>query len=411
MKILKNSLFFFLLLAKTTIATSSVSLGIDVLEESQFALLRGKRVGLLTHPAGVNSKGQSTLKILHQSRAVHLVSLFGPEHGIYGNERAEVPIDNQIDPTTHLPVYSLYGKYRKPTPAMLHSIDVMVIDLQDIGVRSYTYVSCMRLTIEACFEQGKEVIVLDRPNPLGSKVDGPLLDENLRSYVGAFPIPYLHGLTIGEMALMSKAIPGWLKISDKVRKRGKLTVVPMKGWHRTPWPDTGLKWVPTSPNIPDLSAVLGYAITGLGTQIGGFRHGLNTPWPFRLLTYPGKSPEEIVEALQQKEIPGLDYKIVSFKEKGQERQGVFILISDWEKLRPTELSFYLMCLVCQWRDNPFAKASGGEKRLFNLHVGSEAWWREIEKRGSSARVKDFVEKWVVDAKRFQEKSRVYWLYK
>ena len=251
-------------------------LGIDVLEENRFSVLKGKRVGILTHPAGVNSRGVSTIDILCRSRYVKVVALFGPEHGIYGNEKANQPIDNQIDARTNLPVYSLYGRYRKPQPEMLVNIDALVIDLQDIGVRSYTYVSCMLYTMEACFENNVEVVILDRPNPLGGlKIDGPLLDKEWKSYVGALPIPYLHGLTIGELAILAKFMPDWMNIENKIRKQGRLKVIPMRGWKRSMlWPETGLRWIATSPYIPSFSSVLGYAMTGLGAQEGKFSHGI-----------------------------------------------------------------------------------------------------------------------------------------
>ena len=166
---------------------NSIHLGIDVLEESGFRAIAGKRVGLLTHPAGLNRRGESSIDVLRRAHNVRLVALFGPEHGIYGNEKANFPVDDRIDSRTGLPVYSLYGKYRKPTAKMLLGLDALVIDLQDVGVRSYTYVSCMRYAMEACFENGVEVVILDRPNPLGGlKVDGPPLDREWRSYVGAF---------------------------------------------------------------------------------------------------------------------------------------------------------------------------------------------------------------------------------
>ena len=180
-------------------STRKISLGIDVLIGSQVHKLANKKVGLLTHPAGVNRDGVSTIEILRREPKIYLTALFGPEHGIYGNEKANVFIHNRNDPQTGLPVYSLYGKYRKPSPEMLKGLDVLVIDLQDLGVRSYTFVSCMRLAIEACFENDVEVVVLDRPNPLGGlKVDGPLLEKRWMSYVGAYRVPYVHGLTIGE---------------------------------------------------------------------------------------------------------------------------------------------------------------------------------------------------------------------
>ncbi|HYD83810.1 MAG TPA: DUF1343 domain-containing protein, partial [Opitutus sp.] len=252
---------------RTQQTTPLVLLGIDVLEALGFSAVKGKRLGLLTHPAGVNRNGVSTVDVLRRAPGTKLVALFGPEHGIYGDEKAEVRIADRRDARTGLPVFSLYGRTRKPTAAMLKGLDAMVIDLQDVGTRSYTYVSAMKLTMEACFEANVEVIVLDRPNPLGGlKADGPLLDAKWTSYVGAFRVPYVHGLTIAELARMAKEAPGVLAIPDAVRARGKLTVIPMRGWRRSMrWPETGLKWVPTSPMIQDFSAVIGYAMVGLGT--------------------------------------------------------------------------------------------------------------------------------------------------
>lgn len=395
--------------------SAPIHLGIDVLESQKFALIQKKRVGLLTHPAGVNRDGVSTIDVLRRSPRVNLVALFGPEHGIYGNEKANVEIENRIDERTGLPVFSLYGKFRRPSPDMLKLIDVMVIDLQDIGTRSYTYVSAMRYTIEECFKYKKEVVVLDRPNPLGGlKVDGPPLETALKSYVGAFQVPYVHGMTIGELATMAKAAPGVLEVEDSVRKKGKLTVIPMRGWKRSMlWTDTGLKWIPTSPAIPDLSAVMGYPMTGLGTQLGDFRHGYGTIYPFRLLQYPGKSPEDIAAALIPLKIPGLDFRILQFTEKGKPRRGLYVLVEDWNQLRPTELSFQMMRLACAWSDdgNPFLQASDGQTRLYNIHVGSTAWWNAIRKEGQNVDVRSFVEQWSAEAARFQRKSQQWWLYR
>ena len=389
-----------------------ISLGIDVLEQSGFEAIANKRVGLLTHPAGVNRNGVSTIDILRRARNVHLKALFGPEHGIYGNEKANQPIDNQIDARTGLPVYSLYGKYRKPVPAMLKGLDALVIDLQDIGVRSYTYISCMRYAMEACFENGVEVVILDRPNPLGGlKVDGPPLDEEWRSYVGAFNVPYVHGLTIGELAQLAKNTPKTMNVSDAVRKTGKLTVIRMNGWRRDMlWPETGLRWIPTSPNIPDVSAVLGYAITGLGAQIGGFTHGIGTPHPFRLLQFKGKSAAELKQALDKRNISGLNFYILKTRNnKGLPVEGVFVQLTDWKKLRPTELSFHMMQLTAEWTPgNLFQIAPNSD--LFNKHVGSTAWWNEINRYGKNALVNRFVENWASQAQAFQRESRQFYLY-
>lgn len=389
-----------------------IQLGIDSLEASGFRAIAGKRVGLLTHPAGVNREGVSSIDVLRRAPNVRLVALFGPEHGIYGNEKANVPVDDKIDPRTGLPVYSLYGEYRKPTPKMLQGLDALVVDLQDVGVRSYTYVSCMRYAMEACFEQGVEVVVLDRPNPLGGlKVDGPPLDREWRSYVGAFHVPYVHGLTIAELARIAKHTPGWMEVPDPVRRQGKLTVIPMQGWRRDMlWTGTGLKWVPTSPYVPDLSAVLGYAMTGLGAQEGGFSHGIGTPYPFRLLRHKDKSPAEVMRALQACRIPGLSYRIVKTRSAaGAPVEGVYVSVSDWSALRPTELSFHMMRITAAWTPgNPFAEAKN--TNLFNKHVGSTAWWEEISQRGQNARVGSFVEGWARNAREFQQKAKRFWIY-
>lgn len=388
-----------------------VLLGIDVLERLGFEPLFGKRIGLLTNPAGVNSMGISTVDVLRRARGVNLVALFGPEHGIYGNEKAEVPVLDKIDARTGLPVYSLYGKYRKPTAQMLSKIDTLVIDLQDVGARSYTYASCMLLSMEACFEAGKEVIVLDRPNPLGGlKVDGPMLDMEFKSYVGMFPAPYVHGLTMGEIASMAKGTQGWLCVSEKIRKRGNLRIIKMSGWRRSMlWADTGLRWVPTSPAIPTSAAAFGYSITGLGAQLGDFRHGYGSNYPFRFLTFKGKSAREVCSRLKAYSIRGLDFKVVK-NNLGQE--GVYVLITDFNSLRPTELSFYMMKLACELsRGNPFYSAKNSAQLLYNKHVGSKEWWNEIYTKGARANVGRFVEKWAADAKKFQEKSSKFWLYK
>ena len=384
-------------------------LGVDVLSGGKFKHLAGKRVGLLTHPAGVNGHGLSTIEVLRRSPLVNLVALYGPEHGIYGDEKANVPVLDRVDRRTGLPVYSLYGKYRKPTPEMLANIDTLVVDLQDVGVRSYTYVSCMRYAMEACFENNVEMVVLDRPNPLGGlKVDGPPLDRKFMSYVGAFQVPYVHGLTIGELARMAKETPGSLKTSESVRKKGRLRIIPMTGWKRSMlWTQTGLRWKPTSPYIPDLSAVLGYPMTGLGAQMGGFRHGIGTDYPFRFLTFKGKTLQELKVALDARRIRGVSFLP---KRDSQGKEGLYVKVENWAVFRPTELSFHMMLLSCSWMGNPFAEASNGPALLFNKHVGSEAWWEALTKKGQNTDLKSFLSIWDRKAKHFQQGSRKYWIY-
>lgn len=394
-------------------ATGQVYPGIDVLARQGFDRVRGKRVGLLTHPAGVNRQGISTIDVLRRAPEVRLVALFGPEHGIYGDEKANVPVDDKIDPRTGLPVYSLYGKYRRPTRAMLDQIDSMVVDLQDIGSRSYTYVSCMRYVIEECFKAGKEVVVLDRPNPLGGlKVDGPPLEEKWMSYVGAFQVPYVHGMTIGELANMAKNKPGVLKIPERLRRKGRLQIVPMSGWRRsTMWTRTGLDWVPTSPAIPDLSAVMGYPMTGLGAQLGGFAHGYGTRLPFRLLQYPKTPPETISRTLAARRIRGLSFPVTNFDYNGNYRRATYVRVTDWNALRPTELSLHMMVLACRWgSENPFAAATSAQQGLFTKHVGDSRVMELLIRMGEDFPIAPILENWATYAAHFKRESRAWHLY-
>ena len=390
-------------------------LGIDVLQEQGFKALEGKRVGLLTHQAGVNGQGISSIDVLYESPLIDLRALYAPEHGIDSVISADVRYGHSFHPKTRLPVYSLYGEYRKPSPRMLAPIDVMVVDLQDVGVRSYTYVACMKLTMEACFENGKPVIVLDRPNPLGGiKVDGPVLEDNWKSYVGPFPTPYVHGLTIGEIARKAKGTPGWLDLEDRVRQRGRLYVIAMRGWSRDMlWPATGLKWVATSPNIPDLSAVMGYSMTGLGAQIGGFRHGIGTPYPFRLLTFPGVPANRLQQRLAELNIPGLQFKEVPFiQSDGRRATGVYTSVTDFSIFRPTELSFYMMKLSAEFQGfNPFQRVPYSQQSLFNKHVGSTEWWKAVQGQGAQVDVERFIDKWQGEARKFRAASRPFWIYR
>ena len=413
-----NGYFLFFLLFFVVVwplhIQAKFSLGVDYLEETKFGILKGKKVGLLTHPAGVNSRGISTVDVLRRTSQVDLVALFGPEHGIYGNEKAAVPVDDKIDQNTGLPVYSLYGKFRKPTANMLSKIDCLVIDLQDVGVRCYTYISCMRYAMEACFEEGVQVVVLDRPNPLGGvKMAGPLIDEKWMSYVGAFPMPFVHAMTIGEIALWSKKESGILKISEKARKAGQLAIVPMRNWNRSmTWPRTGLKWIPTSPNIPSLDAVAGYPMTGLGAQLGKFKHGIGTSQPFRFLTFEGKTSDQLKQALDSLEIGGLSFQIKSLQNSsGKKIEGVYIVLKDWESWRPTELAFYMMKLSAEWETpSPFSQAKESEITLFNKHVGSSAWWSHLSQSGSTCEPRKFLTKWEMDTTAFKEKVSKYYLY-
>ena len=392
-----------------------VMLGIDTLAADNFAPIAGKRVGLLTHPAGVNRFGVPTVEILRKATNIKLVALFGPEHGIYGDASAGQNIADTIDRRTGLPAYSLYGKHNKPTKEQLKGIDVLVIDLQDIGVRSYTYNVCMKYAIEACFENNVAVVVLDRPNPLGGyKVDGPILDrEWMNTGVGAYQIPYVHGLTIGEIARMAASTPGMLAVDEATRRRGHLTIVPMRGWRRSMrWPETGLRFTPTSPKIQDFPAVVGYAMTGLGCQIGGFKHGVGEQFPFRGISFNGLPTDTLLRELEALRIPGIAFRKITVSDKqGRPANGIYVEVVDWNTWRPTELSFQLMRLACKLTNsNPFAKANGVQSRSFNIHTGSTEWWNAIRRDGAQVNVNNFVLLWQQRAFFYHQQTRPFWLY-
>jgi uncharacterized protein YbbC (DUF1343 family) len=391
-----------------------VMLGIDVLERDGFAAVRGKRIGLLTHAAGVNRRGERTIDVLRHAPGVRLVALFAPEHGLDGAAEAGKNLPDTVDPRSGLPVHSLHGRTRRPTPEMLKGLDALVIDLQDIGVRSYTFSSAMRYAMEACFDNNVEVVVLDRPNPLGGlKVDGPPMDAALMSYVGAFRVPYVHGLTIGELARMAAAAPGVFSASEAPRLNGRLTVVPMQGWRRSMrWPETGLTFVPTSPFVQDFDAVVGYAMTGLGCEIGGFSTGIGKAYPFRGIAFKGKPAEQLHKELESLRLPGLAFvRVTRPGNNGKPLTGVRVDVDDWEKWRPTELSFHLMRLACKWNPpNPFATAPEDKISMFKKLVGSEAWWTALSHEGANVNLESFLADWRQRARVFQQQARRYWLY-
>jgi uncharacterized protein YbbC (DUF1343 family) len=264
----------------------AVELGIDRLQANGFDLLKGKRVGLITNHTGVDSRGRKTREILFNAKGVRLTALYSPEHGLDGTELAGKYVATRKDPLTGLTVYSLYGPTRKPTPAMLKDVDLLVYDMQDIGVRSYTYISTMARCMEAAGEAGIEFLVLDRPNPLGGlRVEGPPVEPEWISFVGQLPVPYVHGMTCGELARM-------LNERQWMAARCRLKVMTMDGWERRMlWEDTGLRWIKTSPNIPRPDSPAYYVATGIVGSLTGADNGVGGPIPFQICAGKGLDPE------------------------------------------------------------------------------------------------------------------------
>jgi uncharacterized protein YbbC (DUF1343 family) len=308
-----RKLFSAVLLASALIASAAevprVQLGSEVLAAGGFKELAGRRVGLITNPSGVSRRLESTIEVLRRAPGVKLVALFGPEHGIYGDVPAGDKVESRTDVRTGLPVHSLYGATRKPTAAMLRGLDVVVYDLQDTGARSYTFISTMGLAMEACAEAGVEFMVLDRPNPLGGiRIEGPrLLDERLRSFVSQWDVPYVYGLTCGELARMING-RGW------IRKPCKLTVIPMRGWRRDmTWRDTGLPWVPASPHIPHGESPLFQVATGMLGEIGGVSIGVGYTLPFQTIAAPKVDPHALAADLNARGIAGVHFRPLTYK--------------------------------------------------------------------------------------------------
>jgi uncharacterized protein YbbC (DUF1343 family) len=298
-----------MLMAASAVIAGPVQTGLDRLVATDFAALRGKKVGLITNPTGVDRQLRSTVDILASSKSVQLISLFGPEHGLRGDHAAGDKVADSLDPVTQLPVHSLYGAQRKPSAAMLAGLDALVFDIQDIGVRSYTYIATLGLAMEAAAENGIEFIVLDRPNPLGGlRVEGPLPAEGRTSFVAPYPIPYVHGLTVGELAKLIND-SGWLAGG----LRAKLTVIPMRGWRRSmTFEMTGLPWVPSSPHIPQAATAALYPATGIVGELSASMIGIGYTLPFGVMAAPNLDAETFANTIGALKIPGLQVRPLYF---------------------------------------------------------------------------------------------------
>ena len=279
---------------------TTIVLGDDAFIRDGWRELRGRTVGIVTNPSGVLSSGEPLADAVHRNAGIAVKALFGPEHGIRGTLGAGETVSSSTDEKTGLPVYSLYGATRHPTQQMLDGIDVLLFDIQDVGARPYTYVSTMAYVMESAAKYGKEVWVLDRPNPVGGvMLDGPVLDPRFKSFIGLYPIPERHGMTVSELAQM---------FNDRFAIGCKLKVVRMQGWSREMlWADTGLRWVATSPNIPYARTTLVYLATGLVDE-AGVNNGVGTDRPFEYAGGYGFDPAAFRDALATRNLPGVEFE-------------------------------------------------------------------------------------------------------
>jgi len=409
-KLIHKLLISCLLLTGTTVSARVVKTGIEVLQSQNFRILEGKRVGLITNPTGVNSSFQSTIDLLFDAPNVKLVALFGPEHGVRGDVHAGDKVDNLTDKRTGLPVYSLYGTTRKPTPEMLQGIDVLVYDIQDNGCRSFTYISTMGLAMEAAGEQGIEFVVLDRPNPLGGqKIEGNLTEPAFTSFVSQFPIPYIYGLTCGELAQM-------INEQKMTASPCKLSVVKMKGWKRSmTWEATGLPWIVASPHIPHKHSSYFYPVTGILGELGYLSIGVGYTLPFEIVGSPWINAEELSVALNQLNLKGVHFRPIHFKPfyatfKGENCQGVQIHFTDYAEARLTEIQFYIMQEMSRLYPDKavFDLANPSRFGMFDKVCGSDQIRLRFSQHHQVASILDYFRK---DEENFRKASRPYYLYR
>lgn len=379
-----------------------VSPGIEVLLKEEKNVLSGKKVGLITNPTGIDSKLTSIVDLLHDDPDINLTALFGPEHGVRGDAQAGASIEYYIDEKTGLPVYSLYGKTKKPTPEMLKDVEVLVFDIQDVGTRYYTYIYTMAYAMEAAKENDIPFIVLDRPNPQGGEsVDGPVLEPEFSSFVGLYPIPLKHGMTVGELATL---------FNKEFKIGADLKVIKMKGWKRDmDYDDTGLPFVLPSPNMPTVSTTFVYPATGLieGTNVS---EGRGTTKPFELIGAPYINSDELAGKLNALRLPGVKFRAASFtptfsKHAGKLSHGVEIYITDREEFKAVPTGLHIIKTIQDLYPGDFEFLAANN---FNLLIGN-GWIMSRIKEGST--VNEILKEYQVKQDAFKKVRKNYLLYK
>ena len=411
----KISLIISLVCLVSFMGMAQVKPGVETLRDGGFAQLKGKKVGLITNPSGVDNNLKSTIDILSDAEGVELVALYSPEHGVRGDIYAGAKVDTYVDKKTGVKVYSLYGKNKKPSKEMLKDVDVLIYDIQDNGCRSFTFISTMGLCMEACAENGKEFMVLDRPNPLsGLKVEGCLVEEGFFSMVSQFAIPYMYGLTPGELALM--LIDGMLIDG----KKAKLTVVPMTGWHRyMTFDQTGMPWILPSPHQPYPQSAVYYPATGIIGELYNISIGVGYTMPFQLICASWIEADKFCDRLNALNLKGVVFRPIHIKpfysqSKGENIQGVQLYITDVLDAELTMIQFHAMEILAEMYpdkrllDENGQGTLGNRWRMFDLVCGTNKIRLEFSKNYKVADIKDY---WDKDVDAFKEKSKKYYLYK
>ncbi len=407
--VISSILLFFISLSLSF--SQCVKTGIEVLQQQNFDILKGKRVGLITNPTGVNSRLQSTIDLIFNAPDVKLVALYGPEHGVRGDFDAGETVSSNTDAKTGVPVFSLYGKNHKPSAEMLKGIDVLVYDIQDIGSRSYTFISTMGLAMEAAAENNIEFVVLDRPNPLGgNKIEGVITEPAFTSFVSQFPIPYIHGFTVGELAM-------YLNDNELLKGGAKcnLTVVMMEGWRRSmSFEETGLPWVASSPHIPSALTAAFYPVTGILGELYVVNIGVGYTMPFQLFGAEWIDAEALASALNNLELEGLIFRPIHYKpyygaQKGVTIHGVQVHFSDFGKAELSMIQFYVLQELHKlYPDkNVFELCDKSRLSMFDKVCGTDKVRKEFVKNFDTQSI---VKLWYKDVEPFRQKAKRYYLY-
>lgn len=381
-----------------------MKIGLDVFLEEEYKQFKGMRIGLITNMTGVNQQLVPSIDLFHKHADIHLTALYAPEHGIRGDAKEGEEVESSIDPYTGVPVYSLYGSTRKPSRDMLDAVDVLVFDLQDIGARYYTFIYTMAYVMEACGEYGKQLVVLDRPNPVsGNKMEGNLVEDDVRSFVGLLPIPNRHGMTVAELALMFKGEFGY---------QCDLSVVPMQGWARDMYyDDTGLFWVPPSPNTTDIDMNILYPGTCLieGTNLS---EGRGTVRPFEQVGAPYVNGQKLAKTFNQKGVSGILARPTSFvptyqKYKDEICSGVQLHVADRSALNSLEAGLKLLETIAEMYPDSFQfRKNENGKYFLDLLAGTKDL-RDVILEGTS---EQFLESCDAQLAVFQKQKGSYLLY-
>ncbi len=367
--------------------TDDFHLGSKVLMESKRELVEGKKVGLVTNQSGVDSRGRSTKELLWEADEIELAALYAPEHGLDGKAAAGEYVESYEHEKYEIPVYSLYGETRRPTEEMLSDIDLLLYDIQDIGARSYTYISTLNYCMKAAEKSDLPVVVLDRPNPLGGAiVEGPVMEERFISFVGIDILPKAHGMTVGELARYFNREIGV-----------ELTVVPMSGYDREMiFQDTGLSWVQTSPNIPDIEAVFGYMVCGLGEGTGVFQADT-----FKWIGGKGLDEKEYAKTLNAAGLEGIEF----IPERRDEAGGVRLKITDFHRFNPAEAGIYALSYAFKLGDFVVPE-SNDTIVMFDKIMGTDKMGQYLKEELDP---EEIMERFAPGLEEFKEKRKQYLL--